>query len=78
MLTVTGWGRSTNDQRINAENFARFNVATTHLQKLDLPLLSKGECLKVDVYRQILQLNFDLQFCAGGEKGMNELKYFSM
>ena len=65
-LTVTGWGRSTNNEIENQINLAKFSVPTAHLQKLDVPLVSSVECLKVQIYKERLQLNFDLQFCAGG------------
>ena len=70
-LTVTGWGRSTNDEYTNRFNLAKFSVPTTKLQKLDVPLVSTIECLKVKHYKERLQMNFDLQFCAGGEAGRN-------
>jgi len=68
-LTVTGWGRSTNDEYTNRFNLANYNVPTTLLQKLDIPLVSEIECLKVKPYRERLQMDFNLQFCAGGEEG---------
>ena len=37
-LTVTGWGRSTNNEIENQINLAKFSVPTAHLQKLDVPL----------------------------------------
>lgn len=68
-LTVTGWGRSTNNEYTNRFNIANYNVPTTLLQKLEIPLVSEIECLRVKHYRERLQMDFDLQFCAGGEEG---------
>ena len=74
-LTVTGWGRSTNDEYTNRFNLANYNVPTTLLQKLDIPLVSEIECLKVKPYRERLQMDFNLQFCAGGEEGKNSFPF---
>ena len=74
-LTVTGWGRSTNNEYTNRFNIANYNVPTTLLQKLDIPLVSEIECLRVRHYREKLQMDFDLQFCAGGEEGKNSLLF---
>ena len=74
-MTVTGWGRSTNDEYTNRFNLANYNVPTTLLQKLDIPLVSEIECLKVKPYRERLQMDFHLQFCAGGEEGKNSFLF---
>ena len=68
-MTVTGWGRVTNSKHDTKLSYEKHNVPTPLLQKLDVPLVSKVECLKVREYRLFLQLDFDLQFCAGGEEG---------
>ena len=69
VMTVTGWGRVTNSKHDTKLSYEKHNVPTPLLQKLDVPLVSKVECLKVREYRLFLQLDFDLQFCAGGEEG---------
>lgn len=68
-LTVTGWRRTRNSQF--QTNFTLFqqNEPTGILQKRVIPILSKVECLKIGHYRENLQLNFDLQFCAGDKEG---------
>ena len=73
IITVAGWGRSTNLEHLTKINVALYNAPTPYLQKLDVPLVSEAECLKVTYFRKILQMDFDLQFCAGGEDGV----YFS-
>ena len=68
-MTVTGWGRVTNNKHETKLSYEKHNVPTPILQKLDIPVVSKVECLKIREYRELFQLDFSLQFCAGGEEG---------
>ena len=68
-LTVTGWRRTRNSQFRTNLTLLQQNEPTGILQKRVIPILSKVECLKIGHYRENLQLNFDLQFCAGDKEG---------
>ena len=65
-LVVTGWGRTTNNNLEVAANFAKFNVSTPILQKLDLTEVPHEECIKKLLFRDVRKVN---QLCAGVEPG---------
>ena len=65
-LLVTGWGRVTNNRRVNSQNYKRFRVATRTLKKLKVPAVSRKSCNQIDIFKN---LNTDLQICAGGVVG---------
>ena len=56
-LLVTGWGRVTNNRRVNSQNYKRFRVATRALKKLKVPAVSRKSCNQIDIFKN---LNTDL------------------
>ena len=75
LMTVTGWGRITNNRDFNRNNLLRFNVSTRTLQKLSLPIANNNCSTQYIVGKKF---NFDTQFCAGGElRKYLFLKYLS-
>ncbi len=65
-LTVTGWGKVTNDRRITRKNYKQFNAAARVLQKLEIPAVSRRECKNLPLFKL---LKPTLQICAGGQIG---------
>ena len=70
--TVTGWGRTTNDQDKFQEDFIANKVGSTVLQQVKVPIKSQQSCQDVPEFK-FNGLKFDKRFCAGGEKGINFL-----
>ena len=65
-LLVTGWGRVTNNRRVNNQNLRLFKASTRTLKKLKVPAVSRKSCDKIEIFKN---LNTDLQICAGGVEG---------
>ena len=68
--TVTGWGRTTNDQDKFQVTFIENKVGSTVLQQVKVPIKSQQSCQDVPEFK-FNGLKFDKRFCAGGEKGIN-------
>ena len=71
-LTVTGWGRVTNDARTSKKAYEQYSVATRTLHKVELPMTKSGTA----VDRRCNVSNRTIQFCAGGLKGIHILATF--
>ena len=65
-LLVTGWGRVTNNRRINNQNLRLFKASTRTLKKLKVPAVSRNACDKIEIFKNLYT---DLQICAGGVEG---------
>ncbi len=65
-LLVTGWGRTSNDNRQASRNYRRFNTATAVLHKLFIPAIARTTCMKQELFKG---LDSNLQICAGGQEG---------
>ena len=65
-LTVTGWGKITNNARYTLAQLWRFKVSQRRLQKLKLPLVSDQTCKNLDIYKGAI--NTSIQLCAGGDR----------
>ena len=59
---VTGWGRITNNFIKANRDLRQYNVAERVLQKLELPI-ANSKCTGKK------ELDYNIQFCAGGDKG---------
>ena len=64
-LTVTGWGRVTNNNYKSKKAYLELSVATKTLRKVELPLVIPAS----EVYNYCRTSNDTTQFCAGGVKG---------
>ena len=64
-LTVTGWGRVTNNNYKSKKAYLELSVATRTLRKVELPLVIPGS----EVHNYCRTSNDTTQFCAGGVKG---------
>ena len=64
-LTVTGWGRVTNNNYKSKKAYLELSVATRTLRKVELPLVIRGS----EVYNNCRISNDTIQFCAGGVQG---------
>ena len=64
-LTVTGWGRVTNNNYKSKKAYLELSVATRTLRKVELPLVIPG----TEVHNNCRTSNDTTQFCAGGVKG---------
>ena len=73
-LLVTGWGRVTNNPRINSNNYRRFGAGSRVLKKLKVPAISRRKCSEIEIFKN---LNTDLQICAGGVEGMVLIRLIS-
>ena len=64
-LTVTGWGRVTNNNYQSKKAYLELSVATRTLRKVELPLVIRGS----EVHNNCRASNDTIQFCAGGVQG---------
>ena len=64
-LTITGWGRVTNNNYKSKRAYLELSVATRTLRKVELPIASPG----TKVFDNCRSSNNATQFCAGGIKG---------
>ena len=65
-LTVSGWGRVTNNNQESRENYLKYTVATRTLQKAELPMSIPGTVVDDNCKAK----NRTMQFCAGGQRGI--------
>ena len=75
-LTITGWGRITNNNYKSKRAYLEFSVATRTLRKVELPIAVPG----TKVHKNCRTSNVTTQFCAGGIRGklieqMSSLQY---
>ena len=68
-LTVTGWGRISNNPRLTIASLKRWNVSQKTLQKLQVPLISNEACKNVGLYKNLIDSS--IQLCAGGQHGQD-------
>jgi len=66
-LTITGWGRVTNNNYKSKRAYLELSVATRTLRKVELPIASPG----TKVFDNCRSSNNATQFCAGGIKGFD-------
>ena len=64
-LTITGWGRITNNNYKSKRAYLEFSVATRTLRKVELPIAVAG----TKVHKNCRTSNVTTQFCAGGIRG---------
>ena len=65
-VTITGWGRITNNSYQSKRAYLEFSVATRTLRKVELPISFPG----TTVYDNCRKSNDTIQFCAGGVIGL--------
>ena len=68
-LKVLGWGRTTNDERLNCVKLERLGAGVKVQQQLDVPFISWRECKEKVNFPQGFQVDLETQLCAGGEQG---------
>jgi len=68
--TVTGWGRTTNNQAKFQEDFIKNKAGSLILQEVKVPINSQKNCQDVPAFK-LNGLKFEKRFCAGGEKGLD-------
>ena len=73
-LTVTGWGRVTNNNYKSKRAYLKLSVATRTLRKVELPLAIPG----TKVHDNCQKSNNITQFCAGGVKGNFDIQVQSL
>ena len=64
-ITITGWGKITNNFSLTIKSYQEHAVAIRTLQKVELPMQSNQECKKT-----YADLDEDTMFCIGGVKGI--------
>ena len=63
-MTVTGWGKISNNDRFNLRNYELFGAGSRTLQKVEVPVVNPEVCQETyTVY------NKDILLCAGGVPG---------
>ena len=65
-LTVTGWGKVTNDIEVFTKSLLDNSAGSRTLKKVELPLTFAGSAADKKCPRD----GEEIQFCAGGLKGM--------
>ena len=66
-LTVTGWGKITNDARVNLNSLLNYQASARKLSKAKIPGVAIRKCQKETLYKH--RLDPKVQLCAGGEEG---------
>lgn len=70
-LIVTGWGRTTNDNRKETVKVIQDQVSSTVLQKARIPAVGRITCDNEELFKN---LNTTTHICAGGVKGVDSCK----
>ena len=65
-ITITGWGRITNNNHQSKKAYLEHAVATRTLRKVELPITIPG----TKVHNNCRTSNSTIQFCAGGVRGV--------
>ena len=68
LLTITGWGKITNDNRKSLKAYEDYSVATRTLRKVEIPITIPGTPASTKCKTN----DNEIQFCAGGIKGMGK------
>ena len=66
-LTVTGWGKITNNAKINLNSLLNYQASARKLSKAKIPGVAIRRCQKENLYKN--RLDPKVQLCAGGEEG---------
>jgi hypothetical protein len=69
-LTITGWGKITNNARVNLNSLLKYQASARKLSKAKIPGVAIRKCQKENLYKN--RLDPKVQLCAGGEEGMVE------
>ena len=64
-VTITGWGRITNNSYQSKRAYLEYSVATRTLRKVELPITFRG----TTAHKNCRKSNDTVQFCAGGVRG---------
>ena len=69
-LTVTGWGKITNNARVNFNSSLNYQEAARgrKLSRAKIPDVAIQKCETENLYKN--RLDPKVQLCAGGEKGI--------
>lgn len=70
-LIVTGWGRTTNDNRQETNKLLQNQVSSTVLQKATIPAVGRATC---DNEERFVNLNTTTHICAGGVPKVDSCK----
>ena len=66
-LTVTGWGKITNNAKVNLNSLLNYQASARKLSKAKIPGVAIRRCQKENLYKN--RLDPKVQLCAGGEEG---------
>ena len=66
LITITGWGKITNDNRKSLKAYLEYSVATRTLRKVEIPITQPG----TPASKKCKTNDTNIQFCAGGIKGI--------
>ena len=69
-MTITGWGKITNNNRESLKAYLDYSVATRTLRKVEIPIIQPG----TPAGRKCKTNDTNIQFCAGGIKGKHYLQ----
>ena len=76
-LTVTGWGKITNNAKVNLNSLLNYQASARKLSKAKIPGVAIRRCQKENLYKN--RLDPKVQLCAGGEEGtvsqLDEIHY---
>ena len=77
-MTVTGWGKITNNAKVNLNSLLNYQASARKLSKAKIPGVAIRKCQKENLYKN--RLDPKVQLCAGGEEGtvsqLEEIHYF--
>ena len=68
-ITITGWGKITNNNKESLDALIDHSVLSRTLRKVELPLTITG----TKSHENCPKCNSTIQFCAGGLKGKQEI-----
>lgn len=68
-LTVTGWGKITNNARVNLNSLLNYQASARKLSKAKIPGVAIRKCQQENLYKN--RLDPKVQLCAGGEEGVD-------